>query len=159
MSHDQIRQARDRLANYMAEQGRRNTRQRDVIVDVFLKEGANRHLSLQELLDLVQVVEPGVGYATVYRTMKLLTDADVALERHFDEGNARYELAELGEHHDHLICTRCGQILEFEDPVIERRQREVAERYGLRIVDHRHEIYGECVDVAACSARKRKREG
>ncbi|MCB9793308.1 MAG: transcriptional repressor [Alphaproteobacteria bacterium] len=153
MSQEVVRQARERLASYMAEQGRRNTRQRDVIVDVFLEEGVNRHLSLQELLDLVQVVEPGVGYATVYRTMKMLTDAGVALERRFDEGNARYELAEIGEHHDHLICTRCGQILEFEDPLIERRQREIAKQFGLRIVHHRHEIYGECVDQKACAER------
>jgi len=158
MSDDQVKQARERLANYMAKQGRRNTRQRDVIVDVFFREGASRHLSLQELLDLVQGVEPGVGYATVYRTMKLLTDAEVALERRFDEGNARYELAENGEHHDHLICTLCGQILEFEDPLIERRQREIAVQFGLRIVDHRHEIYGECLDGEACAARAAERD-
>ncbi|MCB9763121.1 MAG: transcriptional repressor [Alphaproteobacteria bacterium] len=137
----------------MAAEGKRNTRQRDVIVDIFFERGVDGHLSLQELLDLVQEVEPGVGFATVYRTMKLLTDAEVAHERRFVEGQTRYELADFGEHHDHLICTRCGHILEFEDPTIERRQREIASDLGVRITHHRHEIYGVCVDLDACNRR------
>ena len=156
MSDQQVSRARQLLTEYMVRTGKRNTRQRDVIVDVFLEKGSERHLSLQELQDLVVAIEPGVGFATVYRTMKLLTEAGVALERRFQEGQARYELAEVGEHHDHLICTHCGHIFEFEDEEVERRQREVAEQFGLRITHHRHEIYGECRDQANCSWARQK---
>lgn len=150
MTQDRASLARAALTEYMARQGKRNTRQRDLIVELFLELGAERHVSLQELQELVQAREPGVGFATVYRTMKMLTEAGVAHERRFEEGYSRYELADVGEHHDHLICLQCGHIFEFEDPVIEQRQREVAARLGMRIAHHRHEIYANCPRVGAC---------
>ena len=150
---ERVRRARRVLSEYMNTGGKRNTRQRDVIVDVFFEVGSERHLSLQELQEQVQRVEPGVGFATVYRTMKMLTDAGVAHERRFDEGTTRYELAEVGEHHDHLICIDCGHIFEFEDEVIESRQREVATRLGLEITTHRHEIYATCALGSTCERR------
>jgi Fur family ferric uptake transcriptional regulator len=150
---ERVRRARRVLSEYMNTGGKRNTRQRDVIVDVFFEVGSERHLSLQELQEQVQRVEPGVGFATVYRTMKMLTDAGVAHERRFDEGTTRYELAEVGEHHDHLICIDCGHIFEFEDEVIESRQREVATRFGLEITTHRHEIYATCALGSTCERR------
>ena len=150
---ERVRRARRVLSEYMNTGGKRNTRQRDVIVDVFFEVGSERHLSLQELQEQVQRVEPGVGFATVYRTMKMLTEAGVAHERRFDEGTTRYELAEVGEHHDHLICIDCGHIFEFEDPLIEARQREVAAHFGLAITTHRHEIYATCALGSTCERR------
>jgi len=142
MSTERIEAARERLGQYMVEQGKKNTRQRDLIVDVFLEvEG---HHSLQELQVLVRQRVGTVGYATVYRTMKLLMDAGVAVERHFGSDAARFELAEFGTHHDHLICEACGKIVEFEDPVIEERQDQIARRHGFQVNRHRHEIYGLC---------------
>ena len=136
-------------------QGRRlkRTRQRDTIVDTFLQSDV--HLSLDELLALVQVKLPGVGYATVYRTMKLLVEAKVADERRFGDGQTRYEPAEVGEeHHDHLICRTCGHIFEFEDEEIEQRQARVAKQHGLRIVAHRLDLWGECLNAATCEHRR-----
>ena len=144
MADQRIEAARERLARFMNEQGKKNTRQRDVIVDVFLE--SDSHLTLQELQDRVQSRVHRVGTATVYRTMKLLVDAGVAVERHFGSSQARYELAEFGTHHDHLICASCQVIIEFEDPVIEERQDQIAERHGFTVLRHRHEIYGLCVD-------------
>ncbi len=139
---------RQRLAAYMASKSKKSTRQRELIFECFL--GLDRHVSLQELLDRVQDRDPGVGYATVYRTMKLLTEAGVAEERHFGEGMARWEPADLDEHHDHLICTTCGHIFEFEDELIESRQHQVADAHGLVIQRHRHEIYGACREPVGC---------
>ena len=103
-----------RLRAYMQANRLKSTEQRQAILDTFLE--ADGHLSLDELLARVQVRKPGVGYATVYRTMKLFTDAGVAQERRFGDGQARFEPAELDdEHHDHLICDLCGHIFEFED--------------------------------------------
>jgi len=153
MEADRVEQSKVRLARFMARTNRKNTRQREVIVDVFLT--LDQHVSLQELLDSVQRREPGVGFATVYRTMKLLVEAGVAYERQFAHGNTQYEPVGLvGEHHDHLMCELCGLIVEFEDPVIERRQTEVAEAHGINITSHRHEIYGSCQDTAGCEARQ-----
>ncbi len=133
----------------MQAKGKRHTRQRQTLIEVFFAAGG--HLTLQEVLVLAQASEPGIGIATVYRTMKLLVAAGVATEHRFSEGQSRYELADLaGEHHDHMICTICGHIFEFEDPLIEERQQRVADRYGLSIRSHRHEIYGECKQPASC---------
>jgi len=140
--------ALETLATFMAAQGKKTTRQRNVIVDVFLDlEG---HLTLQDLLDAVQEKEPGVGFATVYRTMKMLVEAGIAKERDFGSDHALYELVHHGEHHDHLICTWCGNIFEFEDDLIETRQEEIAKGLGMRISGHRHELYAEPLTDAGC---------
>jgi len=140
---------RETLAEFMRTTGKKNTRQREVIVDVFLE--SDDHLTLQELLDRVQVTEPNVGFATVYRTMKMLVEAGVAKERHFGTDQALYELVHQGEHHDHLICNRCGHIFEYEDELIEARQEEIAASFGMKITGHRHELYGEPVGDGPCN--------
>ena len=85
-----------------------------------------------------------VSYATVYRTMRMLVDAGLIKERHFEDGSARYEYVKEGEHHDHLICTRCGEVIEFTDDTIEAQQEVVALRNGYSMTGHKHEIYGLC---------------
>lgn len=126
---------------YLAEQGLKMTRQRRAIAEaVFRSDG---HLTLNEILEMAKVSQPSVGYATVYRTMKLLAQSGMAAEHKFDDGQARYELAG-DDHHDHIICTTCGRIVEFEDDEIERIQAKIAEKLGFTAVYHRHEIYAEC---------------
>ncbi|MFT5687168.1 MAG: Fur family ferric uptake transcriptional regulator, partial [Myxococcota bacterium] len=95
--------------------------------------------------------------ATIYRTMKLFTEAGIAHERRFGDGQTRYEPVIQGEHHDHLICDECGLIVEFEDPVIEARQDTIAAENGFRLTSHRHDIFGCCLDTEACAERKRTR--
>ncbi len=95
-----------------------------------------------------------VGYATVYRTMKMLSEGGMANELHFGDGATRYEIADDDAHHDHLICVECGNIVEFEEPLIEELQERIATQYGFRITHHKHELYGQCVDKAACRARR-----
>lgn len=150
-----VEEAQGRLAAYMRERGLKQTRQRDQILEVFF--GAGGHVSIEDLLGRVQVKMPGVGYATVYRTMKLFSEAGLAHERHFQDGQTRYEPVVADEHHDHLICAGCGQIYEFEDPVIEQRQSDLARAHGMRVTSHRHEIYGQCLDEAACRLRADQR--
>ena len=127
---------------YLEEKGLRYTTQRRVIVEAFYASG--KHLSLNEVLELSRKEQPSIGFATVYRTMKLLAESGLALEHRFDEDAARYEPAGH-DHHDHLICTRCGRIIEFEDDVVEARQEQVAKELGFRVASHRHEIYGDCL--------------
>jgi Fur family ferric uptake transcriptional regulator len=128
------------LGRYLEQHGLKHTKQRDAILCTFL--GAKRHVTSEELFSLLREQQPGIGHTTVYRTMKLLCEAGLAQERHFADGVTRYEVEH--EHHDHLICTRCGAIIEFECEVIEDTQNQIAERYGFLILRHRHELYGHC---------------
>lgn len=126
---------------YLATNNLNTTRQREVIVDQFLR--CTDHVSVDELLARVRRRQKRVGHATVYRTLKLLVESGLAMERQFGDGQARYEVA--GDHHDHLICTKCGLILEFEDDEIEALQDKIAQRLGnFSVIRHRHELYGLC---------------
>jgi Fur family transcriptional regulator, ferric uptake regulator len=128
---------------YMAREGLRSTDQRRLIVAEFFAHLG--HVSIEELLAKVRAKEPRVGYATVYRTLKMLAECGVAHERKFSDGLTRYEVALADGHHDHLICAECGQITEFEDAEIEELQRRVAERHGFALVEHKLELYGSCI--------------
>jgi Fur family ferric uptake transcriptional regulator len=132
-----------RFRSYLREQRLKSTAQRDAIVEVFL-DGVG-HVSVEELYGRVRQRNPGIGYATVYRTMKLLTECGVADERHFRNGEARYEIAEK-DHHDHLICERCGKIVEFNSEELERQQERIARFLGFVVSRHRMELYGICTD-------------
>ena len=139
-----IAELRTRLAAYMDEKGLRSTAQRRLIIEVFFESG--EHLSIEDLWAKVRRRDPKVGYATVYRTLKLLKESGLASERRFGDGLSRYEVALVDEHHDHLICTGCGRIVEFEDDHIERLQVQLAKRHGFLLTRHRHELYGLCPD-------------
>ncbi len=139
MGHEVERKA---LAAYLEEHKLKRTKQREIILDAFLE--AHDHVTSEELYRAIRSCNPRIGYTTVYRTMKLLVDAGLAQERHFADGIARYEIEH--EHHDHLVCTKCGKIVEFECQMIERSQDEIAERYGFLVLRHRHELYGHCGD-------------
>jgi Fur family ferric uptake transcriptional regulator len=146
-----VEEAQARLTRHMREKGLKHTRQRDEILEAFFSVGG--HTSIDDLLARVQTRMPGVGYATVYRSMKLFVEAGVAHARNFRDGQTRFEPRLVDEHHDHLICTDCGRIFEFEDPQIESRQSEIAAGYGLRLTSHRHEIYGSCASPDQCPHR------
>lgn len=132
-----------RFKEHLRRQRLKSTAQRDTIAKVFLD--TQRHISVEELYNEVRRRNPRIGYATVYRTMKLLKECGVAAERHFRDGEARYESAQK-RHHDHLICESCGKIVEFEEPRIEALQESVAKRMGFRFTGHKMELYGRCRD-------------
>ncbi len=126
---------------YVRKKGLNTTSQREVIVDVFLR--STEHVSIDDLLARVRKKNAAVGYATVYRTLRLLVDSGLASPRQFDEGQTRYEPA--GSHHDHLICMKCGIILEFENDEIEALQEKMALQLGgFRVLRHKHELYCLC---------------
>jgi Fur family ferric uptake transcriptional regulator len=139
------------LQEHMVKRGLRSTDQRRLIVETFFQ--APNHISIEELLSQVRAQDPKVGYATVYRTLKLLTECGVAFERKFGDGLTRYELADDASHHDHLICVDCGKIIEFEEPQIEELQERIAARHGFVVKSHKHEMYGSCSDCQAKANR------
>ena len=139
---------RAKVEAHIREGGLRWTDQRRMIVDVFL--GSNDHLTLDELHALAKKRDRGVGQATIYRTLRLLVECGVAQERHFNRVTC-FEIAGEREHHDHLICKRCGAILEFRGTDVDAMKRKVAARFGFELVSHELDIYGIC---AACRRRR-----
>lgn len=127
---------------FMAREGLKSTRQRDIILDFFLT--SKRHTSVEELYRKLRARHPGIGYATVCRTLKLFSQSGIAHEIHFGDRQTRYEHLLEGEHHDHLVCTGCGTIAEFENKTIEDLQKAVADSHGFLIRSHKLELYGLC---------------
>jgi Fur family ferric uptake transcriptional regulator len=126
-----------------AERGLRITEQRRIIARV-LSESED-HPDVEQLHKRASAVDPKISIATVYRTVRLFEDAGI-LDRHdFGDGRARYE-ATPEAHHDHLIDVETGKVVEFVDPELEALQRQIAEKLGYRLVDHRMELYGVRLD-------------
>ncbi len=137
---------------FAAKKGLRSTRQREVILDIFLS--THEHLSIEELYLKVRASNPGIGQATVYRTLKLFVEAGLARELTLSDGHTRYEHQMAGEHHDHLICLNCNAIIEFEDETIERLQKEIAERHGFKLVTHKMQLCGICPSCRKAAIEK-----
>lgn len=130
------------IQRFMDERGLKSTRQRHLILETFFAlEG---HFSVEQLWGKVRAHNPRVSVATVYRTMKLLAESGLAHAQNFGDGQTRYEPAIGREHHDHLICTRCSTIIEFENDRIEQLQDAVAKKHGFKVSSHKMELYGLC---------------
>ncbi len=127
---------------YLVKNQLKSTRQRDLIAQTFFS--STGHHSIEELLALIREQNPRIGYATVYRTLKLLTECGLAALRRFGDGQTKYETAGDTAHHDHLICIECGHVLEFQNNQIELEQERVARSFGFNLVRHRLELYGLC---------------
>ena len=125
------------------EKGLRITEQRKVIARVLSE--AEDHPDVERVYERASAIDPGISIATVYRTVRLFEEAGI-LDRHdFGDGRARYEPAPEA-HHDHLIDVESGRVIEFVDPELELLQKQIAERLGFRLVDHRMELYGVSLD-------------
>ncbi len=148
------KKAAEQLAKFLTGHGLRSTNQRNAILSAFVD--AKRHLSAEELYAQVKKTHQGIGYATVYRTLKLLSEAGLAEERRFDDGFTRFEYKSADNHHDHLICTRCGAIIEFENERIEILQQDVARENDFQVHSHKLELYGLCSECRNRISRARK---
>jgi Fur family ferric uptake transcriptional regulator len=137
---EQDRRGHKKLSDHLARHGLKQTKQRDAILAAFM--GAKGHLTSEELYETVRARYPEIGSATVYRALKLFCEAGLARAHHFRDGVTLYERE--GHHHDHLICTGCGAIVEFECELIEEEQEKVAATHGYRLTQHRHILYGLC---------------
>lgn len=109
-----------------------------------LENAAEPHLSAEEIYKTLSAsVDGDVSLATVYRVLTQFQEAGLVIRHHFENNHCVYELNH-GQHHDHLVCVRCGLVDEFMDPVIESRQHEIAENAGFVLTDHSHYLYGLC---------------
>ncbi len=134
------------LQNYIVHHHLKVTQKRDVILRAFA--AAEQHVTAEALHDRIKQMGGHVGLATVYRTLKLFCDCGLAEERQFGDGHARYEMVCNAHHHDHLICTQCNAIIEFENDAIEKMQEEVARAHHFTVRSHKLEMYGLCQTCA-----------
>lgn len=127
-----------RIEQMCVEKGMKMTGQRRVIAQVL--SDSNDHPDVEEVYKRSSTIDPKISIATVYRTVRLLEEANIIERLDFGDGRARYEEASE-EHHDHLIDVQSGKILEFHDVEIEELQRKIAEKLGYKLVDHRMELF------------------
>lgn len=147
----------EHFERFIERKGLKSTRQRELILQTFLE--TDDHIDVDALTQKVRDKNPAIGHATVYRTMKLLTECGLAHESHFGDGMARYEHVAHKHHHDHMICLRCQAILEFENPDIEALQEAAAAAHGFTILSHKLEIYGHCARCTEELTKGVKQEG
>ena len=126
------------------------TRQRQDILEAFL--AAKHHVSAEQLAEIVKAANPGVGLSTVYRTLKLLVECQLAEEHHFSGGMSLYE--PVLNHHEHMICLECQRIIEFENPELEELKERIARDHGFKMVRHSLHLYGVCRECQAVPSRE-----
>lgn len=141
MKNDHKERPSELLHARLREHGLKLTHQRELIAELFLDQD---HITVDELYQRVAKKDSSIGIITVYRTLKLLCQWELAQERHFGKGKTIYDNVAWKSHHDHLICTKCGRIIEFENFQIEKFQEQVAREHDFRITFHKLELYGIC---------------
>ncbi|OYD14531.1 hypothetical protein CH333_07765 [candidate division WOR-3 bacterium JGI_Cruoil_03_44_89] len=132
------------VRRYLYEKGLKHSLKRHTIAELFFRE--DKHLSVEELYDMVKKIDPDISFSTVYRALRLLEKAGFAVSRRFMDGVKRFEPVHPKEHHDHLICIKCGKIIEFKSKKIEKLQKEIAGKYNFELLSYRLELYGYCED-------------
>ena len=131
----------DRVEQLLRSHGVRLTDERRLIIRRAVKF---LHFTAEGLVNDVHRIDPSVARGTVYRTLALLHEAGVVEKHDFRYGPPNYEVTFAKAHHDHLMCVRCGEIIEFQEPRIEALQDAVVKRFNYRLLSHTHKLYGLC---------------
>lgn len=143
---EQVEEAMEAFQKRLQEEGLKSTKQRDLIVERFFR--LDEHISADELLEDVREYQPRIGYATVYRTLKLLVDQGFAVPKDFGDGQTRYDpIHNQDPQHDHLICVDCRKIEEFNDDVLNDRIQAIVDDMKYRVRRKKIELYVECTDA------------
>ena len=114
-----------------------------------LQNPNNQHISAEDVYKILLEHNEEIGLATVYRVLNQFDDAGIVSRHHFEGGKSVFELSHK-KHHDHLVCLKCGKVVEFEDDVIEQRQIDIANSHNIKLTNHSLYLYGECNDEEAC---------
>ena len=139
----EIEQAMSAFHKSLQNSGLKSTKQRDAIVERFLT--LDQHISAEELLQEVRQIHPRIGYATVYRTLKLMVDQGFAIEKDFGDGYKRYDpVHDQDPHHDHLICIDCRKVLEFNHERLGQELEALTKEMGYSLRRKKLELYAAC---------------
>jgi len=145
--------AKAKFEEFVVRRRLRRTEQRQQVLDVFL--ATEKHLTVQQLYDLVRKKHKRIGYATVARTVKLMCESGVCRQVDFGDGFMRFEHRFGHEHHDHIICLKCGRFQEIYSPKLEKIQDELMKKYGYVQQTHKLDIFGLCPKCAKKNSRKK----
>lgn len=137
-----MKSAKTVLRQYLKSKGLLHSKQREQVLDIFLK--TEKHPTIGDLYELVRKKNPKIGLATVYRAMRVICAAGLAREADFGDGVRRFEHEYQHQHHDHLVCLKCGKITEVMSPEIEKLQERLAKKYSFTPLRHRMQIFGIC---------------
>ncbi|MAI39480.1 ferric iron uptake transcriptional regulator [Alteromonas sp.] len=110
-----------------------------------LQDPNNQHISAEDVYKILIEQDEEIGLATVYRVLNQFDDAGILNRHHFEGGKSVFEISHK-DHHDHLVCLKCGKVIEFEDNIIEQRQEMVAKQHNIKLTHHSLYLYGECTD-------------
>jgi Fur family ferric uptake transcriptional regulator len=152
ISPEMVREAEDIFHRHLKAVGLKLTAQRDAILRTFLE--TRDHLSTDELYRMLRRRNPRIGFTTVYRTLKLLSDCGLASVVAFQDGVARYEHQYNRRSHHHMVCTSCGASVEFFSPEIERMEQEIGRQYRFITTRNVFQIYGTCAKCRQRSSRQ-----
>lgn len=148
---------RERFQKILKEKGLKVTSQRMVVLEA-LALNPEKHLTAEEIYEIVKVDNPEIGLATVYRTVQLLLELELIERINLDDGYVRYEIGDMEEEphhrHHHLICLKCGSVSAFQDDMLESLETSVMSSTGFQVTDHEVKLYGYCADCL----RKEKQE-
>jgi len=134
------------ICEKLQEKSYKVTPQRQIILKVLL-ENIQKHLSAEDVYEIVKKKHPEIGMATVYRTLDLLVELGILQKMNFGDGKTRFELNDENvHHHHHLICLSCGKVLEFELDLLDDLEERIAKKTDFDIVDHKLKFYGYCSD-------------
>lgn len=153
---------REEFKRLLKQNGLKITNQRLLVLEAIASK-PDRHLTADEIFELVKVDYPEIGLATIYRTIQLLCELHLIDRINFDDGFVRYEIGnsqsrEQKHHHHHLICKKCGKVISFRDDLLEELEEKITATTGFTIVDHEVKLYGCCKECGGNLIEEEKRE-
>ncbi|PXV93487.1 Fur family ferric uptake transcriptional regulator [Lachnotalea glycerini] len=148
---------KDRFKELLRKNGLKITNQRVRVLEV-LSNSPDKHLTAEEIYELIKVDYPEIGLATVYRTIQLLLELNLIDRINLDDGFVRYEIGNQDDnpakhHHHHLICVNCGKVFSFEDDLLDELEKRIMDHLSFKVLDHEVKLYGKCKD---CSAKEKE---
>ncbi len=151
--------SKEKFKELLREKGLKVTNQRLLVLEV-LADHRDKHLTAEDIYELVKEDYPEIGLATIYRTVQLLLEMQLVDRISLDDGCARYEIGESGagegkHHHHHLICRTCGKVVPFRDDLLEELERHIEKETGFHVLDHELKFFGMCME---CRKRQNSTE-
>ncbi|MFZ7239737.1 ferric iron uptake transcriptional regulator [Avibacterium avium] len=121
-----------------------------------MQEHSMSHFSAEDVYKLLLERGEDIGLATVYRVLNQFDEANILTRHNFEGNKSVFELAPT-EHHDHIICVDCGKVFEFNDEIIEQRQKQISEEHGIKLKTHSLYLYGKCSDIDNCDEKDKEK--
>lgn len=152
----------ERFKEILKQNGLKVTKQRLLVLEA-LASCPDKHLTAEEIYEIVKVEYPEIGLATIYRTIQLLSELHLVDKINLDDGFVRYEIGkrdglEWGHHHHHLICVTCGKVISFKDDLLEDFEDRIREATGFQVLDHEVKLYGYCMECGGNVIEKKRIE-